>query len=46
MVVDIVDMKIVISLFIKLPHETELRKECCKHENYDIHADTGWSLPQ
>ena len=48
MVVYIIDMKIVISLFhffIK-QHGTELGKECRKHKNYDVHADTGWSFPQ
>jgi hypothetical protein len=39
MVVYIIDMKIVIHFFIN-QHETELGKGCCKHENYDIHADT------
>ena len=42
MVVYIIDMKIVISLFIN-QHETALGKECRKHDNYDIHADTRWS---
>jgi len=37
MVVDIIDMKF---HFFVNQHETKLGKECCKHENYDIHADT------